>query len=159
LERWSRADEEAVQFAMRATSIEDLSFRLVDQLSGGQRQRVWIAMVLAQQTPLLLLDEPTTFLDITYQYDVLELCRDLNEQHERTVVAVLHDLNQAARFATNLVVMHEGQVRAEGDPREVLTRETVREVYGLDCQVIPDPVSGAPLVIPLERGRSVRSAV
>lgn len=153
LNRWSRADEAGVAEALAATSSDSLADRLVSELSGGQRQRAWIAMVLAQETELLLLDEPTTFLDIAHQYDVLELCATLHESG-RTLVVVLHDLNQAARYATNLVVMHEGRIVREGPPREVLTEQLVAEVFGLPCRVIDDPETGTPLVVPLKRGRA-----
>jgi len=152
LNQWSRSDEAAVAEALIATSTDGLADRLVAELSGGQRQRAWIAMVLAQQTELLLLDEPTTFLDIAHQYDVLELCARLHEAG-RTLVVVLHDLTQAARYASNLVVMHDGRIVAEGPPREVLTAELVAGVFGLPCRVIDDPETGTPLVVPLSRAR------
>lgn len=147
LRQWSAADERAVEEALAATNSEELAERYVAELSGGQRQRVWIAMVLAQQTGLLLLDEPTTFLDIAHQYEVLELCARLHAEG-RTLVAVLHDLNQAARYATNLVVMKAGRIVAVGDPVQILTAELVEDVFGLPCVIIPDPESGTPLVIP-----------
>lgn len=147
-QQWSEADERAVVDAMARTSVSDLADRSVDALSGGQRQRVWIAMALAQDTELLLLDEPTTFLDIAHQVEVLDLVRRLNRDRGRTVVAVLHDLNQAARYADHLVAMKAGRVVAEGPPSEVVTAELVREVFGLDSIVIPDPVTGSPLVVP-----------
>jgi len=150
LRQWSAADEKAVAEAMAATSVTELSGLRVDELSGGQRQRVWIAMVLAQQTELLLLDEPTTFLDIAHQVDVMELCRELNESG-RTVVVVLHDLNQAARYATHLVVMDRGTIVATGTPAEVITEQLVREVFGLPCLVIQDPESGTPMIVPRVR--------
>jgi len=149
---WSRVDERAVLDAMEATSITDLSSRLVDELSGGQRQRVWVAMALAQQTGHLLLDEPTTFLDIAHQIDLLELFADLHGRGT-TLVAVLHDLNHAARYATHLVAMRDGVIVAQGDPREIITEELVEEVYDLPCRVITDPVTGTPLVLPLGRRR------
>jgi iron complex transport system ATP-binding protein len=139
---------------MAATGVSDLATRFVDELSGGQRQRVWVAMLLAQETPILLLDEPTTYLDIAHQYDVLDLLRD---QHEsgRAVIAVLHDLNQAARYATHLVVMKDGRVVATGAPAEVLTAELAEQVFGLPCLIAADPVTGTPTVVPLDRrGRS-----
>lgn len=151
--QWTDADEQAVLEAMAATGVTDLSGRLVDELSGGQRQRVWVAMALAQQTPLLLLDEPTTFLDIAYQIELLELFTDLNAAGT-TLVAVLHDLNQAARYATHLIAMKDGRIVAEGPPREVVTADLVREVFGLRCIVVPDPVVGTPSVVPLGRDRS-----
>ena len=151
LRQWSREDEEAVALAMRSTRVEDLAGRAVDELSGGQRQRVWLAMVLAQQTPLMLLDEPTTFLDIAHQLEVLDLCADLHEHHGHTVVAVLHDLNHACRYATHLIAMREGAIVAEGDPAEIVDAALVERVFGLRCRVIPDPETGLPLVVPARR--------
>ncbi|WP_307844939.1 ABC transporter ATP-binding protein [Actinotalea solisilvae] len=147
LRQWSAADEGAVAHAMALTHVTDLADRAVDELSGGQRQRVWLALVLAQETPVLLLDEPTTFLDIAHQYEVLDLCAGLHEQG-RTLVAVLHDLNQAARYATHLVVMKDGAVAARGAPGDVVTARLVEDVFGLACRVVPDPASGTPLVVP-----------
>ncbi len=151
--RWTDADERAVLGAMAATGVAGLSGRLVDELSGGQRQRVWVAMALAQQTPLLLLDEPTTFLDIAHQIELMELFTDLNAAGT-TLVAVLHDLNQAARYATHVVAMKDGRIVAEGAPRQVVTADLVHEVFGLRCMVVPDPVVGTPSVVPLGRDRS-----
>ena len=148
IRRWTDADEQAVIDALEATGTRELSARPVDALSGGQRQRVWVAMVLAQQTDLLLLDEPTTFLDVTHQVELMELFASLNGAG-RTVVAVLHDLNQAARYASHVIAMRDGTIIAEGPPAEVVTSERVREVFGLDNVVIPDPVTGGPLVVPL----------
>ena len=147
---WSGADERAVSAAMAATGVTELSRRLVDELSGGQRQRVWVAMALAQQTRHLLLDEPTTFLDIAHQIDLMELFADLH-RGGTTVVAVLHDLNHAARYATHLVAMRDGAIVAQGDPREIITADLVQAVYDLPCTVITDPVAGTPLVLPLGR--------
>ncbi|MEU3458425.1 ABC transporter ATP-binding protein [Streptomyces sp. NPDC006733] len=147
-QQWSEADERSVTDAMERTATLDLAERLVDELSGGQRQRVWIAMALAQDTDLLLLDEPTTYLDIAHQVEVLDLVRQLNRERGRTVVAVLHDLNQAARYADHLIAMKAGRVVAQGAPRDVVTAELVREVFGLECVVVPDPVAGDPLVVP-----------
>jgi len=136
---------------MAATKVDALEDRIVDELSGGQRQRVWLAMALAQETPILLLDEPTTFLDIAHQVEVLDLCAELRERHGRTLVAVLHDLNHACRYATHLVAMRDGAIVAEGDPAEIVSAELVEAVFGLPCRVIEDPESGAPLVIPAAR--------
>ncbi|WKK73252.1 ABC transporter ATP-binding protein [Rathayibacter oskolensis] len=152
LRQWSVADEEAVAAAMAATGVTELAGRLVDELSGGQRQRVWVAMVLAQQTPLVLLDEPTTFLDIAHQIELMELFTDLHEQGT-TLVAVLHDLNQAARYGTHLIAMKDGAVVAQGAPGEIVTAELVEHVFGLPCVVVPDPVTGTPLVAPRGRAR------
>ncbi|KTS09791.1 ABC transporter ATP-binding protein [Microbacterium testaceum] len=151
LRQWSSADEAAVKEALDATGTADLSARPVDALSGGQRQRVWVAMVLAQQTDLLLLDEPTTYLDVAHQVELMELFAELNARG-RTVVAVLHDLNHAARYASHIVAMRDGRIVAEGAPREVITSERVEEVYGLPNVVIDDPVTGGPLVVPLRGG-------
>ena len=148
IRQWSPDDEAAVVAAMADTGVTDLSGELVDTLSGGQRQRVWVAMVLAQQTPIVLLDEPTTFLDIAHQIELLELCVRLNREQNTTMVAVLHDLNQAARYADHLVVMKAGAIVAQGDPREVMTAEMVEDVFGLGCRIIDDPETGTPLVIP-----------
>ncbi|MBC9715252.1 ABC transporter ATP-binding protein [Streptomyces sp. TRM66268-LWL] len=151
LRQWSAEDERIVQESMASTGVAELGDRYVDELSGGQRQRVWIAMALAQQTPLLLLDEPTTFLDIQHQIDVLDLCADLHEEQGRTLVAVLHDLNHAARYATHLIAMRDGKVIAEGAPAEIVTAELVEQVFGLPCQIIDDPETGTPLVVPAAR--------
>jgi ABC-type cobalamin/Fe3+-siderophores transport system ATPase subunit len=154
LRQWSREDERAVAAAMEATNVAALSERIVDELSGGQRQRVWLAMALAQETPILLLDEPTTYLDIAHQVEVLDLCAELRRERGRTLVAVLHDLNHACRYATHLVAMREGAIVAEGDPAEIVDAELVEAVFGLPCRVIEDPESGAPLVIPVAGGRA-----
>jgi iron complex transport system ATP-binding protein len=148
LQQWSHADEAAVIAAMEATKVTELSHRLVDELSGGQRQRVWVAMVLAQETPLLLLDEPTIFLDITHQIELLELLDGLNRRNGQTIVAVLHDLNHACRYASHIIAMRDGQVIAEGPPREIVTAELVERVFGLPCIIIDDPIAHTPLVIP-----------
>jgi iron complex transport system ATP-binding protein len=158
LRQWSREDERVVTESMAATGVADLADRPVDELSGGQRQRVWIAMALAQQTPLLLLDEPTTYLDIAHQIEILDLCARLHEEQGRTLVAVLHDLNHAARYATHLIALREGRVVAAGPPREVVTAELVEEVFRLPCRVIDDPETGTPLVVPAARRRAGASA-
>lgn len=149
LHQWSEADERAVLAALQATETADLANRGVDELSGGQRQRVWIAMALAQETPLLLLDEPTTFLDIAHQMEVLELVAKLNAIEGRTIVLVLHDLNHASRYADHLVAMKEGAIAAAGAPADVVTEDVIRDVFGIACHVISDPVGGTPLVIPI----------
>lgn len=153
IQQWTEADEEAVLKAMELTNTSDLANRYVDELSGGQRQRVWIAMLLAQQTPLLLLDEPTTYLDIAHQIELLELFKDLNEQGN-TLVAVLHDLNHAARYATHLIAMRAGEVIAQGNPSDIVTEELIEKVFGLQCKVIDDPVTHTPLIVPLGRKRT-----
>ncbi|MFK0240191.1 ABC transporter ATP-binding protein [Microbacterium sp. NPDC090281] len=157
LQQRSPADEAAVAHALEATHLSDLSARLVDELSGGQRQRVWVAMVLAQQTPLLLLDEPTTFLDIAHQIELMELFDSLHREGH-TLVAVLHDLNHAARYASHLIAMKDGQVVAEGPPEEVVTEKIVAEVFGIDSVVIADPITGGPLVVPYKSTGGPRSA-
>lgn len=149
IRQWSRTDEAAVVEAMAATNVTELSGRQVDELSGGQRQRVWVAMALAQQTPTLLLDEPTTYLDIAHQIELMELFGRLNRENGQTLVAVLHDLNHACRYATHLIAMKEGRVVAAGNPADIVTAELVEEVFGLPCMIIQDPVSHTPLVIPL----------
>jgi len=155
--QWSRADEVATADAMAAAGVSDLAGRYVDELSGGQRQRVWIAMALAQGTDLLLLDEPTTYLDVAHQVEMLDLLADLNERAGTTIVMVLHDLNLSARYADHLVAMKNGRVVAEGTPGEVVTEAVVQEVFGLESRVIADPVSHTPLVVPVGRhlGRPV----
>ncbi|MFD0555878.1 iron complex transport system ATP-binding protein [Stackebrandtia endophytica] len=149
-QQWSKEDEAVVATAMRMADVTELADRPADSLSGGQRQRVWIAMALAQDTDLLLLDEPTTFLDLAHQVEVLDLLRRLNRDGGRTIVAVLHDLNEAARYADHLVAMRDGRIVAQGPPAEILTAALVAEVFGLACAVIECPVTGNPLVIPLE---------
>ena len=149
--RWRQEDEDAVQNAMLATGIVNLANQSVDTLSGGQRQRVWIAMVLAQDTSIMLLDEPTTWLDISHQIDLLELLSELNRERGFTLAAVLHDLNQACRYATHLIAMRDGKIIAEGAPREIVTPEFIEAVYGLRCMIIEDPVAHTPLVVPLGR--------
>jgi iron complex transport system ATP-binding protein len=149
---WSSEDEAAVRRAMEATSVVDLASRDVDTLSGGQRQRVWLAMALAQDTGVLLLDEPTTYLDVAHQIDAMELFRRINREQGRTIIAVLHDLNQAARYADRLVALRDGRVVIDGPPAEVLTPDAVERVFDLPCRVIDDPETHTPLVIPRARG-------
>ncbi|GLW07627.1 cobalamin/Fe3+-siderophore ABC transporter ATP-binding protein [Microtetraspora sp. NBRC 13810] len=149
--QWSRADEQAVHAALAATGMTALADRPVDELSGGQRQRAWIAMAVAQGTSVLLLDEPTTYLDLAHQVDVLDLITDLNRLENRTIVMVLHDLNQACRYADHLVAMKSGRITAQGAPSEVVTAEIIEDVFDLRCQVSADPVSGTPLIIPIGR--------
>lgn len=149
IQQWRKSDEEAVKTALEATRLTALGSRFIAELSGGQRQRVWIAMLLAQQTPIMLLDELTTFLDIAHQYELMELLRDFHEDG-KTVVTVLHDLNQAARYADHLIVMQQGKVITTGMPQDVLTKELVKEVFGLDAMICPDPATGTPNVVPLD---------
>ncbi|SNR86855.1 ABC transporter ATP-binding protein [Puniceibacterium sediminis] len=151
LTRWSHADDMAVAAALEATQTTELAERDVDELSGGQRQRVWIAMALAQETDVLLLDEPTTFLDIAHQVEVLDLLVDLNRKRGTTIVMVLHDLNLAARYADHLVAILRGKVHAAGTAHSVLTEKMVEQVFGVRCRVITDPTSGQPMMLPLGR--------
>lgn len=149
LRQWSADDERVVAETLAWTSMTELADRPIDQLSGGQRQRAWIAMALAQQTDLVLLDEPTTYLDLSHQIEVLDLVRTLNREHGRTVVMVLHDLNLAARYSDQMVAVRDGAIVAAGSPDEVITPELLREVFRLDARVIEDPVTGKPLVVPI----------
>lgn len=149
--QWKPQDDIAVEEALRATDTLQLAQRPMDELSGGQRQRVWIAMALAQQTDLLLLDEPTTYLDVSHQVEVLDLLTDLNRTRGTTIVIVLHDLNLACRYADHLVAMKAGAIVAQGTPDEVITEENIRQVFGMRCQIAPDPVSGSPMIVPIGR--------
>jgi iron complex transport system ATP-binding protein len=149
--QWSRDDEAAVAEALNWTGMSEFAERTVDELSGGQRQRVWISMALAQGTDVLLLDEPTTFLDLAHQVDVLDLIERLHSDAGRTVVMVLHDLNLAARYASRLIVMRDGRIAAQGTPVEVLTEDMLREVFDLEAKVVIDPVAATPLVVPIGR--------
>ncbi|GLY15954.1 cobalamin/Fe3+-siderophore ABC transporter ATP-binding protein [Kineosporia sp. NBRC 101677] len=153
LRKWTAEDDQAVAEAMRATSVLELASRPVEALSGGQRQRVWIAMALAQRTDLLLLDEPTTYLDVAHQLEVLDLLIDLNTTRGTTVVVVLHDLNLACRYADHLIAMRAGKVMAVGDPREVVTAGLIEDIFGMRCSVVPDPISGSPMIVPIGRHR------
>ncbi|WP_210649541.1 ABC transporter ATP-binding protein [Nocardioides sp. SYSU D00065] len=154
--RWTSEDDDAVAEALTLTDTLGLAHRVVDELSGGQRQRVWIAMALAQGTDLLLLDEPTTYLDVAHQVEMLDLLADLNARRGTTIVMVLHDLNLSARYADHLVALHTGRIVAEGTPHEVVTEDVVRTVFGLDNRVIDDPVSHTPMVVPVGRHRPRR---
>ncbi len=154
--QWSADDEAAVTEALAATGTTDLRARPLDELSGGQRQRAWIAMALAQRTEVLLLDEPTTYLDLAHQVDVLDLLDGLVADRGRTVVMVLHDLNQACRYADVLVALRDGRVHAAGAPGDVVDAAFVREVFGLDARVVDDPVTGTPLCLPLATPRRSR---
>lgn len=152
-----KEDFAAVEEALELMGITKLSDRCVDELSGGQRQRVWIALALAQQTDILLLDEPTTYLDIAYQVEILDLLMELNRKKHTTIVMVLHDINLSARYADYIFAMHNGRLEAQGSPSEVISSELIRSIYGLDCQIIKDPVSGTPLIVP--KGRFHKEAV
>ena len=155
LKQWSKEDEDAVAKALKATKLEEMADRPVDSLSGGQRQRAWIAMTLAQDTDIILLDEPTTYLDMTHQIEILDLLFELNEKEKRTIVMVLHDLNLACRYAHYLVAIKDKQIYAEGRPEEVITCELVQNVFAMNCQVTQDPLFGTPLCIPHGRGRCI----
>ncbi|WP_184583433.1 ABC transporter ATP-binding protein [Lipingzhangella halophila] len=155
LARWSEEDERSVRRALNQTAMTELADRPIDELSGGQRQRAWVAMALAQESPILLLDEPTTFLDVSHQVSLMDLFADLNRNSRRTIVAVLHDINHAARYAGHLIVMSGGSVVAEGSPEDVLTSGLLAEVFNVDATIIEDPVNGGPLVVTRHRGRAV----
>src|SRR5690606_22084833 len=159
LQPMSAQDHAAVERALELAGVAHLRERAVDELSGGQRQRVWIAMALAQETPILLLDEPTTFLDIAHQIEVLDLVADLNDRRGATVVMVLHDLNHACRYADHVIAMSGGAIVASGAPAEVITAEVVREVFGLECIVVDDPVAGTPMVVPAARAHRRSAAL
>lgn len=149
-QQWSHDDEQIVQDVLETTNLTMFADRPVDTLSGGQRQRAWIAMALAQQTDVLLLDEPTTYLDLAYQIDVLDLLDELNAQG-RTIVMVLHDLNQAARYADSIVAMRGGQIITQGTPQQVMTAENILQVFGLEASVVTDPITGTPMCVPIGR--------
>lgn len=151
LRGWGKKDSDAVSEALEIMGITELANRNIDELSGGQRQRVWIAMALAQQTDILLLDEPTTFLDITYQIEILDLLTDLNRKRGTTIVMVLHDINLSARYADYIFALRDGKLVSEGTPGEIITDALIKTVFGLDCAVIDDPVSGTPFVVPKGR--------
>ncbi|MBR0631928.1 ABC transporter ATP-binding protein [Bacillus safensis] len=155
LKQWSKQDEEAVNRALKSTKMEDLADRTVDSLSGGQRQRAWIAMTLAQETDIILLDEPTTYLDMTHQIEILDLLFDLNEKEQRTIVMILHDLNLACRYAHHLVAIKDKSIYAEGRPETVINCDLVKNVFDMNCQVTTDPLFGTPLCIPHGRGRCI----
>jgi iron complex transport system ATP-binding protein len=156
LKQWSPEDERAVQYALESTQMDELMERQVDSLSGGQRQRAWIAMTLAQQTNTILLDEPTTYLDLSHQIDILDLLYDLNQIEQRTIVMVLHDLNLACRYADHIVAVQDRNVYVQGSPEDIITSEMVQNVFGLRCQVEEDPLFGTPLCIPYGKGRNVK---
>lgn len=145
---WTHDDDAAVSRAMTATGVHELSGKFVDELSGGQRQRVWMAVALAQETGILLLDEPTTYLDLNHQIELLELCRRLNQETGATMVAVLHDLNQAARYGDHIIAMKQGAIVSQGSPDHVFTEDLLSEVFGVNARVIRDPESETPLIIP-----------
>ncbi|MEG4284955.1 ABC transporter ATP-binding protein [Microcoleus sp. A006_D1] len=158
LQQWSAKDETIVQQALLITNLLELADRGLDTLSGGQRQRAWIAMALAQDTDILLLDEPTTFLDLAHQIEVLDLLYELNQSQGRTIVMVLHDLNQACRYADYLVAVKDGRIFAAGEPKLVMTEEMVQEVFALECRIIPDPILGTPMCVPIGRKGKLTSS-
>ncbi|SDH33135.1 iron complex transport system ATP-binding protein [Aneurinibacillus thermoaerophilus] len=158
LRQWSEEDEKMVTWALDATQMSELAEQPVDSLSGGQRQRAWIAMVLAQGTHTLLLDEPTTYLDMTHQLEVLDILAELNRNEKRTVVMVLHDLNLACRYADHIVAVQNQTVYAEGAPESVMTEDLVRAVFNLDCRIIKDPIYGTPMCIPYSKHERKRNA-
>lgn len=159
LRQWSREDEDAVTAALASTGLTELADRTVDSLSGGQRQRAWIAMTLAQETPLILLDEPTTYLDLTHQIEVLDLLYELNVQEQRTIVMVLHDINLACRYADHIVAIRDGSIKAKGAPGEIINSELMQTVFQLPCEIIPDPLYGTPMCVPRGKGMHRPSAV
>ena len=151
LQQWTKEDERFVEVALETTRMKEFAERELDTLSGGQRQRAWIAMALAQDTDILLLDEPTTFLDLAHQIEILDLLWELNQNQGRTLVMVLHDLNQACRYADYLVAVNQGNIYTQGEPEEVMNEKMVLDVFGLECKIIPDPVSGTPMCVPIGR--------
>lgn len=151
MQQWSTEDGKKVAEALEITTMTELADRALDSLSGGQRQRAWIAMVLAQDTDILLLDEPTTFLDLSHQVDLLDLLDELQETKKKTIVMILHDLNLSCRYADYLVAVQQGKVYATGTPEQVMTEETVRDVFNLECRVVSDPLSDTPMCIPIGR--------
>lgn len=155
LKQWSEEDERSVENALKATGIDHLKDRPVDSLSGGQRQRAWIAMTLAQDTDIILLDEPTTYLDMTHQIEILDLLFELNENEGRTIVMVLHDLNLACRYAHNIVAIKDQKIFDQGKPEVVINCGLVKHVFGMDCEVTIDPLFGTPLCIPHGKGRRI----
>ncbi|MEZ0481522.1 ABC transporter ATP-binding protein [Planococcus sp. SSTMD024] len=156
IKQWSEKDEEAVFAALASTGLTEFAERKVDSLSGGQRQRAWIAMTLAQETDIILLDEPTTYLDLTHQIDILDLLYELNQTQNRTIVMVLHDLNLACRYADHIVAIHDKKVFKQGAPNDIITPDLMRSVFGLQCQVTCDPICGTPLCIPFSKGKHLK---
>lgn len=155
LNQWSKKDEQKVMNALKATGMEKLQNKPVDELSGGQRQRAWIAMTLAQDTETILLDEPTTYLDMTHQIEILDLLFELNQKEKRTIVMVLHDLNLACRYAHHMIAIKDQTVAAQGKPEEIMDSRLVEQVFSMKCSIIPDPIYGTPLCIPYAKGRVI----
>ncbi|MEM9510505.1 MAG: ABC transporter ATP-binding protein, partial [Cyanobacteria bacterium P01_E01_bin.35] len=154
MQQWSKEDEAKVAEALAITTMTELADRPLDSLSGGQRQRAWIAMVLAQDTDILLLDEPTTFLDLSHQVELLDLLDELQQSKGKTIVMILHDLNLSCRYADYLVAIQQGKVYATGTPEQVMTEEMVKDVFNLECRIVSDPLADTPMCIPI--GRKVR---
>jgi len=152
--QWTKEDEAIVFNALKATGVDHLQDKAVDELSGGQRQRAWIAMTLAQDTDIILLDEPTTYLDLTHQIEILDLLFELNKQN-RTIIMVLHDINLACRYADHIVTVRDRGVYQEGKPEEIMTTSLVKHVFDLDCKMTNDPIYGTPLCIPFGKGRII----
>lgn len=159
LKQWTEEDEAAVKSALEATGMQDFAERPMDSLSGGQRQRAWIAMTLAQKTDIILLDEPTTYLDMTHQIEILDLLFELNERENRTIVMVLHDLNLACRYAHNIVALKDQKIYAEGRPEEIINASLVQNVFQMKCEITVDPLFGTPLCLPYGRGRRIGKEV
>ncbi|MCE3198886.1 ABC transporter ATP-binding protein [Paenibacillus sonchi] len=159
LQQWTKEDERMVNKALEATRMSEFSHRSVDSLSGGQRQRAWIAMTLAQDTPFLLLDEPTTYLDMTHQVEILDLLFELNEMEKRTIVMVLHDINLACRYAHHIIAVKEGGIYAYGAPEDIVNEQLIRNVFRMECQVTPDPIFGTPVCVPFGKGRKVKRKI
>lgn len=155
LQQWSREDEKMVKKALEVTHMDEMANRSIDSLSGGQRQRAWIAMTLAQNTATILLDEPTTFLDMTHQIEILDLLFELNAQENRTVAMVLHDVNLACRYAHHIIAVKAGKIYAQGAPEHIVNEPFIRDVFDMECQVMSDPIFGTPLVIPYGKGRKM----
>ncbi len=151
LQQWSREDDRMVEEALEITEMTKMADRSLDSLSGGQRQRAWIAMTLAQDTEILLLDEPTTYLDLSHQIELLDLLHDLNQNRGKTIAMILHDLNLACRYADDLIAVKQGRIYAQGSPEKIVTKTMVRDVFNLDCQIIQDPLAGTPMCIPIGR--------
>ncbi len=157
LQQWSEVDERMVNKALEATGVSEFADRPVDSLSGGQHQRAWIAMTLAQGTNTILLDEPTTYLDMTHQIEILDLLYELNEKEQRTIVMVLHDLNLACRYAHHIVAIQNKTIYAQGTPEEIINPQLMRDVFKMECQIINDPIYGIPMCVPFGKGRRAES--
>ncbi|MEF2244672.1 MULTISPECIES: ABC transporter ATP-binding protein [unclassified Paenibacillus] len=155
LQQWSHEDEKMVKKALQVTHMDEFADRSVDSLSGGQRQRAWIAMTLAQNTATILLDEPTTYLDMTHQIEILDLLYDLNQDEHRTIVMVLHDINLACRYAHHIVAVKDGQIYAQGAPELIVNEKLIDDVFDMKCQITQDPIFGTPLCIPYGKGRKI----